>query len=282
MKWSLVASALVTSLLVGTGACRREERPLARPAPSASASAAAAAAAAEQPWTATDSVPNPEGAYRAFVAWHEALERRDFAKLEQLYDDQVEISQITYTKGGALEKKRALSAKYPTYRQELIGKVELSKTPEGRVRASFTMKFGTPGDWEVMAASLDLAAAPNGSDYLVAGESDAKSVRELELRPGCEASIGEALHATPAYLRVEAEIQRSADESSGHASVGGLPPSPDGEGGFVFVIGHFLPERFSTLLTYRVDRHGHVTADGDIEKKIPPDKLSAVETACRR
>jgi hypothetical protein len=278
MNRSPVALVLVAALLVSTGACRRDERPRAKPALSASASPPVPVA----PWTATDWFPNQKGAYRAVLAWHRALERRELDELAKLYTDQVEVSQITYTKDGALEKKRALFAKYPAFFHELIGKVELAKIAEGRVRASFTLKAGTPDDWEVMPASLELTTEPNGSEYLVAGEADAKSLRELELRPACDAKISEVLNSTPPYLSRQTEIQRSAARSNGHASVGGLPPSPDGEGGFVFSIGHFLPDRFSTLLTYRVDRDGRLTVDGELEKQISAAQLKAVEEACRR
>ena len=275
MERSPVVFALVLLVTSSTGACRAE-----RPRPNAAPSASASAVVVKEPgWTSSGPFPVDERAYRAVLAWNEALERHDLVKLEKVYANEVLFYGYKRSKADVLAAQRAHFQKHPKFHQEIIGKIELQRVFDDLVQARFTKKSGTPEDFEVVSSKLDL----RGVEFLVDEESDEKNSSEQEVMPeGCQAKIRHALDATPGIARVGAQITRDAEKSKGRAQVGGFGPQPDGEGGFDFVEGLSTGDRLESRITYHVDRGGKLTVRAlSAEVKIPQAALEAVEQACR-
>ncbi|HEX6764650.1 MAG TPA: hypothetical protein VF103_04215 [Polyangiaceae bacterium] len=226
--------------------------------------------------------PEDEAAIETVRDWSDALDRHDLAKLGELYASTVRFYGSPRSKAAVIAAKRAALAKQPGFRQELIGDVTLERQADGAVHASFVKKAGPPEKWLVIGGKLVLT--PNGRGYLVAEEADDETMKLDRRSPeGCEGVAAEVALGLPAAQKAIDEAQKEADATDGGASFGGFGPQADGDGGFSASMGLYRDDHFEPRFGYSVDKKGRLTvsAGGD-DLTVSPDRLKAVEIACRR
>jgi hypothetical protein len=172
-----------------------------------------------------------------------------------------------------------------TFRQEVVGEVEVAPDDDASLVARFLKRSGPAGKVRDVRAKVVIRQVDGGA-LLVVEETDevTENVGVAGWRNECEATASRVVNELPEVKRVEDDARNAAEESDGQARFGDLGPiDDDTHGGFSVGIGIHTDERFQPEIWYSVDPAGHlsVTVLG-ADATVSPSSLRAVERVCKR
>lgn len=240
---------------------------------------------------------NPLEAIRETVlAWSAALDRHDVQALESLYGASVLFYGKPLSRSMVVASKRAAFSKQPAFRQELVGDVAIVASGEGTFTARFTKRAGPADHLADTRASLVLQRQPGNQGGLAIVEetdeaTEARRAKETAHEPkgegslssrACRQAAAKAVRTLASVQGAITEAQHAAAESRGEAHYGGMTPI-DGDDGFTEEWGLQSADRFEAVVSYSVNRSGHLTVTvGAEDVPVPLATARSVEKACRR
>jgi hypothetical protein len=282
MMRSALRAAVCVTAVHALGACdRQSSRGHEEVAASATGSAAATTSTAALPPPAA--IPD-ESARRAVYAWSSALDRHDVDGLAPLYADRVRFYGKDLTRDAVLSRKQDALRAQPTFRQEIVGPIDLQPADPGEVAARFTKRSGAAKRMRITRARVVLGAGAGGvlrvveeSDEEADKPSAAPSHRDLA---NCEGTTAKLVQALPQVKKAVAEAMAAAAHAGPDTHFGSITPVEDDDG-FTVELGIDTPDRFEASVFYSVDAAGavSVTVEGE-DIAVPAHVARAVRAAC--
>jgi hypothetical protein len=220
-------------------------------------------------------------------AWSAGLDLHDVATLAPLYEDYVRLygAESPTPKARVLDSKRNAFAR--TFRQQVIGPVEVVHEVGSDFTARFVKRSGFDGKVAEVHARLRVRAKVDGR-LVIVEESDEPSDTAVRARragtDGCLAAAAAAVHEVREIADFERRASAEADASGGKIHVGGFGPQELGEGKFGVGMGFQSEDRFDGRVWYQVDRQtGHIelTIDG-ATLAVAGEAEATVKAACAR
>ncbi len=215
--------------------------------------------------------------------WNDALDHHDVTALAALYGPRVAYYGRDTRRSGVLGAKGAALGRGSTFRQEIVGPIEVEAQGDALV-ASFTKKSGRAGSLRAVRAKLVFAGEGDAGAPRIVAESDESTERTVAnaARGRCEAEAARVAMGLPQVKRELAETQKAVDATDGGAVFGGIGPIEDDDGSFTASIGIHTDERFELHVGYAVDAHGlmSVFTRSDSDLTLPGAAIAEVERAC--
>jgi hypothetical protein len=281
--WVVPFATSVASLVACSG-CRHERRVPTHRTLLTSATTVAPDAASDPVSTESpeDKSLGVGGEVWRFVgAWSDAIDRHDCGALEAFYADEVGFYGQRLAKAAVVRAQQAVLDKNPTFHQRVPGFIDVSRE-EDYLIARFSLHSGASNDLRDTDVRLVLRRGDGGPLLIVEEADEAAATKQQET---CEAIAAEVVNALPQVKRRIADAWARVDASGDQLRFGGIGPQhveiPDG---FFASIGIHSDEAFETVVSYEVDRDGHLTVS--IANEAPPvvsgRALGRVARACRR
>jgi len=235
-------------------------------------------------------------AQRVVRAWNAALDGHDVAGLNALYADRVLVYGRQLARDEVVASKRTAFSKQPSFRQEIVGDIAVTRDPSGTLIARFGKRSGFGAKLSDVRARLALkprALEPtmlevveesdDATDARLAGKNTSHSQDGGGIglsSSSCRRVASKAVHALRPVQKAISQAQAAAARSGGGAHYGGITPLDD-DSGFTEELGVQTPERFETVVSYAVDRDGKITVTaGGEDVPVPVAGARAVKKAC--
>lgn len=253
------------------------------PPPAPSASPAPQASVAD----AAPEDPVLQAARDAVHAWSDALDRHDPKALSNMYTECVYFYAGNGT--GCVPRSRVLQVKgaalgaRSTFRQEIVGDVEVLHEKEGpRLVARFLKRSGGEGKSSEVRARLVMWRERDGR-FAIQEESDEPADSILAARKACEDAADAVVRDIPEVKRGLEDIERGAAQSNGRWVPGGLGPLYRENGDFDVSLGAHSAERYDSHFWYTVSRDARGIAHLSVQGlDVSPAAQQAVARACKR
>lgn len=226
-------------------------------------------------------------------AWNEALDLHDASGLADLYFPRVCYYGRVITMDKVLAHKKEALGAGSSFRQQIVGDVEVGQAPGDFLVARFAKRSGPAARLRDTPARIVLRQDSEHGELRILEEADdsgqggqattdacTQAAWSALLAERCEEAASRAVNALPRVKRlVDGLIEASTDDQA----VGGVGPQDNGDGTFSASIGVHTHDRFEGRVDYTVSRKtGHLTVSVDDTNEPVPEKVQQeLATTCK-
>jgi hypothetical protein len=239
----------------------------------------------------------PEALLRVLAlmkAWNDALDSHDVSALAGLYFGRVCYYGKVVTIDTVLRQKKDALGPGSSFRQRILGGVNVERAADGLFVARFTKHSGVAQRLRDTAARIVLRSDPDGGDLRILEEADeggaapgatsaacAEDAWSQAVEARCEETASRAVHAMP---RVKLIVDELLEASTDDHALGGMGPVNNGDGTFSASIGVHTNDRYEGRIDYTIDRKtGRLTVSVDgTDVPVPEGARREVARACER
>lgn len=218
----------------------------------------------------------PASVEQVLSAWNDALNRRNFDALEQMYADEVWFYGKRTTRKDVLANKRVALESLKSFQQEILGD-PVSHTVGDTVVLRFRKRSGAKGKQNDVAAKLTLA---RNKPWRILREEDEVSEKRfgsgyVEERVPTDCSdavwmiVDSTARARSLYRRIKENLEAFPPEANLRpGGMGPFTPDETGDGTYDLSIGVHHPERFEAYAWFTVTVEGKVTVSSMYENLL--------------